>query len=154
MKHTPACLLSLLLAGTLTAQGHVYEIPIHPGGAPMKWSLQTMFGTASGDPNFDAIGFIGVRTYNPRAPFGRAQFEPLPLHIGDITTDPNPLYAFVPNPIPGGPHLVELWAKDMDFSVTSYDFAVDPSGYFQTMAVLLFNDGELEALSFGVTTSL
>ena len=154
MKHTPAILLSLLLASTLTAQGHRFALPIHPGGAPMKWSLQTLFGTASGDPNFNAVGHIGVRTYNPRAPFGRAQFEPVPVHVGDVTTDPESLYAFVPNPIPGGPHLIELWANDMDFSVTSYDFAVDHSGYFQTLAVLFFNDGEIEVFSFGVTTTL
>ncbi len=142
---------AVFLASAISAQSsHIYDMSQPAGGSRIDFAMHTLLGKLDGDDYFDIPGEIGFEVTSPVEPFLTGQLRE--ASTGPLVMTPL-VHGWIPNPLPLLPHLVDVYARDLEFYFSGLPFPIDSAtGNFMADAIISFTNGEIEIISLGVTT--
>lgn len=128
--------LALLLAHPAQNVQHVFDV--HRPSSIIDWEITTSIGTVNETPDkFTLDGTLNVKLDASQAPFNLGQ-----INGGLLFTVPTLLQGEIPNPIPFLPPLVTFDITNLQVSLSSAPFTIDPvTGQFTAVMTLRTTSG-------------
>jgi hypothetical protein len=142
----------LALAATLHAQGnHYYDLAQERGPATIHFSVGTLLGPLKGDDRFHGAGDLGLEVASATFPFGTGRL--MTASTGPIVMVEPEIHGWIPNPIPGFPHLADVYFRGAECYFDSSTFPIDPAtGNYTGGGTITFTAGEIELNAISTST--